>query len=388
MRLPLPFALAMIAAGQAASEPRTANPFGDRIAVERHFTSNAHDSPDAVADWYTLLRGTLADEWVGRSGTARIATQFQLTRYDRLHIEDDRSVAVTVEATRRIGERFELRGTVAYGLASEGDDLPFGPFRFGTRTLTQSVAAEAQLGVDLGGETTLVLAVAEALQRPALSDIAPPFPQPLRLKPARDRLAASATLARALGPVTLGLVASIDLVDVEAIGWPPASLSYSRTTLMAQAASTTPSGLAVTVAAGVQTMRSAFALFEGRRPTYLVSIAAPVRSTVDVTAQVTGASDDSDTDDPMASWVQRAETTVTWRARETLDLGAGLFAAIKENPLLQNREHVQGFHLTGAWRFSRRLTLTARTEYGSSVATVIGVRQATLDTAIGISAGM
>ncbi len=389
MRLPLPFLVTSLAASTAFAEPQpAAKPVKTKLTVERHYTTNALDDASQVGDWYSLLRGSIKDEWTGDAGTASIATEFELTRYDEQRIEDDRAMGVTVDATRRIGDRFELRGTVSYRLASTGDNLDIGPLTFGTRTLTQSLAAEAQLGIDLGSNTTLVVGVAHALDRPELSALIPALVQPFRLKPARDRFVASATLARALGPLSVGLVTSLDLVAVEAIGWPPANLSYRQVTVMGQASYRTERDIALAVAVGVQTIPSAFSVFEGSRPTYLASITVPVVATVEIAARAAGAFDSSDSDDPMASWVQRAEASVAWKPTEALELGGGVFFQVKENPLLENREHSHGFHLEGAWRFSRHFALLARAQYSREAATVIDTRQSTLDTFVGISANM
>src|SRR5690606_34353350 len=99
------------------------------------------DSSHAISDWYTLLRGSLA--W--RSGddddaNATLGAEFQATRYDTVSIEDDRLLALTAQAFRRLSPGLELKGTLSYRASSEGDDLSVGPLTLGLRTLKQTLA--------------------------------------------------------------------------------------------------------------------------------------------------------------------------------------------------------------------------------------------------------
>jgi len=101
-------------------------------SVERHWTSNALDSEFAIADWYTLLRGSLRRSWGDADANIALEAEFQATRHDVVTIEDDRAAAVSAALFRRLPGGVELRGSLTYRASSEGDELQIGPLALGT----------------------------------------------------------------------------------------------------------------------------------------------------------------------------------------------------------------------------------------------------------------
>ena len=88
----------LLAAAPADADPATRSA---SLSVERHFTTNALDGPFAVADWYTLLRGSLQRTVETDAGTLKLGADLQVTRFDNTAIEDDGSVALA--AASRFG---------------------------------------------------------------------------------------------------------------------------------------------------------------------------------------------------------------------------------------------------------------------------------------------
>src|SRR5690606_35937346 len=120
------------------------------IGVERHYTSNALDSDVELEDWYTLIRGSLQHEAEFSGTHIKFGAEFQATLHDEYDLEDDMAMALSAEATRKLSERFEIRGTLSWRHFTEGDDLPLAGLILPTRTSTDVLSAGAELGMDLG----------------------------------------------------------------------------------------------------------------------------------------------------------------------------------------------------------------------------------------------
>jgi hypothetical protein len=193
-------------------------------SVERHWTSNALDSEFAIADWYTLLRGSLRRSWGDADANMALEAEFQATRHDMVTIEDDRAAALSAALFRRLPGGVELRGSLTYRASSEGDELQIGPLALGTRTPKQVFGGSLQAGFDLGNATSLILEAADSFETAGATRFQSGLLPATRLEPDRNRLQFSARLTRMLGAFAFGGSATALLASVERLGVPPAAL--------------------------------------------------------------------------------------------------------------------------------------------------------------------
>ena len=207
-------------------------------AVERHYTTNALDGDHAVADWYTLLRGSLQHRAGDADANVTLGAEFQATRHDTVSIEDDRTLALSLSAFRKLENGLELKGTLGYRVTSDGDDLSLGPLTLGMRTLKQTLTGHGQLGIDLGHATALVLEVSDGLEKAGPTRFERDLLPAGRLDPDTNRLQLAGRLTRTVGRLAFGGSATALLAAVERLGSPPVGVSFEQYGLRAEAAYT------------------------------------------------------------------------------------------------------------------------------------------------------
>jgi hypothetical protein len=373
--------LAAITAMPALAEPA---PVSMTTSVERHFTSNALDRSHAVADWYTLMRGSLQHEFHHETGTVRIGAEAEARRYDTIGIENDRAAAFRLEATTRLSSIMELRGALSYRIASQGDDLPIGPFVIGTRTAKQLLAGEAQLGIDLGGGTALVLELANSQERFGAARFQYKLLEPVKLDPDRNRLVAGARLLRSQGALTYGVSGAATRLSVEELGSPPAGLSLAHYALRLEGAWADEAAGTVSAALGVEMLRGADNAYEDLRPAYRVAFTKPLPNGLELRGALFARFETADSDDPLASWLRRGEIEARLRLSERLVLAAGLFGEVKDNLLLENRERAHGAYAEASFEATKSMALVLRLDFTDRFLTVLDDRRKTLDGFIGV----
>jgi len=370
-------------AGPSSLPATTASPTIS-TSIERHRTSNALDSELAVADWYTLIRGSLQHEAAHENGVVRLNGEIQASRYDILDIEDDQAATVQLEATSKISPAVEIRGALSYRVSSEGDNLSFGPFIIGTRTLKQVFAAETQLGVDLGGGTALVLDFADALEKVGRTTFQHSIFTPTKLDPDRNRLRVGARLFRTAGPLTYGVSAAATRVSVERLGFPPAGLSLSEYTLRTETGWTGDDGAILNAAVGIQTLLGEDGIYADTRPSYQISFAKPLPKGVELRGALFARFDTADSDDPLASWLHRGEIELRLRPASKLQLASGIFGEWKENLLFENEERAHGVYAEATYDATQAVSLVFRVDFTDRTLTVIDTRKKTVDAFIGV----
>jgi hypothetical protein len=373
--------LAAITAMPALAEP---TPVSLTTGVERHYTSNALDRSHAVADWYTLMRGSLSHEFRHETGTVRIGAEAEARRYDKIGIEHDRAAAFRLEATTRLSPAMELRGALSYRMASQGDDLPIGPYVIGTRTAKQLLAGEAQLGIDLGGGTALVLELANSQERFGAARFQYALLEPVKLDPDRNRLVAGARLLRSQGALTYGISGASTRLSVEELGFPPAGLSLSHYALRLEGAWADEATGTVSAALGVEMLRGAENSYEDVRPAYRVAFTKPLPNGLELRGALFARFETADSDDPLASWLRRGEIEARLQISERLVLAAGLFGEMKDNLLLENRERAHGAYAEASFEATKEVALVLRLDFTDRFLTVLDDRRKTLDGFIGV----
>ena len=162
--------------------------------------------------------------------------EFQVTHYDRTSIEDDRGLAASVEAFRRLAPGLELRGSLSYNVSSTGDDLDLGPLVIGTREFKQVFGAQAQLGIDLGHATTLIIDAANSFQKIRDTEFEDDLISPQKLSANRNLFEIGARITHAVGQLGFGGSASALIASVERVGFPPIALSFIQYTARTEAA--------------------------------------------------------------------------------------------------------------------------------------------------------
>ena len=322
-------------------------------SVERHWTSNALDSDRAIPDWYTLLRGSLERQWGDAAAHVKLGGEFQATRYDTVSIEDDRALALSAQAFRQLDSGLELRGSLTYRLSSEGDDLPIGPLTLGMRTNKQVFGAAVQAGLDLGNATTLILDLADSFEATGPTHFQDDLLLPARLDPDVNRLQLGARLTRTVGRFAVGASGSVLSVSVEELGEPPVALSLSQYALRGELAYTGADGSTAGLAVGGEFLRGAQEIYSGLRPTWLLTLTTPLPHDLELRGTCFGRYETADSDDPLASWLRRAELELGMKVREDFSLSSGAFAEAKENLLFENVERKRGVYAEAAYTMNR-----------------------------------
>lgn len=390
-RLPLPrlddkagcaaACLCLLALGttNATAEPATVS-----ASLERHWTSNALDSDLEIPDWYTLLRGSLQQKWGDDDANVALGAEFQATRHDTVKIEDDRAAALSAEIFRRLPGGVELRGTLGYRASSEGDDLEIGTLALGTRTLKQIVSAGAQLGIDLGSSTSLILEAADSFEATGATRFQQDILPATRLDPDRNGLQFALRLTRTIGSFAFGGSASALLMSVERLGEPPVGLSFRQYGLRGEAAYTDAGGSILGVSLGAEWLGDRDGLYRRARPAWQITATQPLPHGFELRASYFGRYETADSDDPLASWLRRGEIGIMFRPREKLALAAGVACQVKENLLFENEERTRGFYAEAAYDVGPAAALVLRADFSRTFKTVIDVRQTTLDAFAGL----
>lgn len=374
--------LFLVASGEAAA----GGSIEDRASatVERHVTTNALDGTENVTDSYTVVQGSFTHISRHEGGHVGLAAEFRHSFYDTVDIENDGALSLAVEAQQRIGQRFELRGTLSYNLAREGDDLSIGPFVIGTETVKHIAGAGVELGADLGSGTTLVVGLEGTLEKAGKTSFERGLIDPVKIEPDKQSFRLSATLTKTFSDTTASALLAWKHVAVELIGDPPTTLPFDETTAAAELRHTFKSGGSVAAALGVQVLKS-IGQFTFVRPTYKLTVAQPLfGGRFEIRGSASAAFETVDTDDPLASWLQRLEVEASWAASERLTLAAGAFLENRINLLLENREYAQGVYAEAAFAVTPAVSLVVRADANRSRVTIIDVEKHSLDAYVGL----
>lgn len=355
-------------------------------SIERHWTSNVLDSTDAIPDWYTLLRGSLEESFGDADANTTLGAEFQATRHDTVSIEDDRALALSAQAFRRLSSGLELRGMLTYKVSSEGDNLAIGPFVLGMRTVKQVVGAAGQIGINLGNVTSLIIDIADSFEKVGDTHFEHDLLLPAQLDPGLTRAQMGARLTHAAGPLSFGISGSALRVSVDELGSPPVALSLSQYALRGEFTYTGADGSTLGLAIGGELLRDDDHLYRGLRPTWQVSLVKKLPHGMELRGTYFGRFETVDSDDPLASWLRRTELELSAALLEKLTVSAGIFAQAKENLLFENVEHTKGLYAELACEAAPSTTIVFRLDFARTFKTVIDERQSTVDAFIGLRA--
>jgi hypothetical protein len=330
------------------------------------------------------LRGSVTRVLNLDDGYVRLAAQGGASRYDRISIEDDRSLLLLAEAYRKFGGRYELRGTIAWHMASIGDDFRIADLAIGTRTRSDLFSAALQFGADLGSGTGLVLTLADTLEHYGKARFQNDLIQATKIEPDRNRLQFSAGIQKKLGRQQIGLTASAETTNVQRLGNPPVGRSFSEFTLRSLTRLVAADGTRLDLSLGAAGLYEKGGGYGQIRPIYRVELTKALKGGVTLRGSFDGRYETIDTDDALASYVRRLELEAKYQCSPELAFGAGFFHENKENLLLGNAERSKGFYFEIGYDASKHVALVARVDFSRTRYTVFDTEKDVLDSYIGI----
>lgn len=370
-----------------AAQAEPAKPF-TTATIERHWTSNALDSDRSVPDWLTLLRGSLERQWGDADANVGIGAAFEATQHDRLAIEDDKALSVSAHAFRRLSPKLELRGSLGYRAISNGDDLDLGALVIGTRALKQQLNAQAQLGIALDHSTALILEASESFEATGLTRFENDLLPATRLDPDTNRLELLARVTRTVGTFAFGGSFSTLVKSVEPLGFPPVALPFTRAAAKAELVVQLENGASLGSAFGLEWLRGTQDIYSEIKPTWQIRGTQSLPHGFELRGAWFGQYETTDSDDPLASWLNRAELELGWKISERFALASGVFCELKQNLLFENEERSSGLYAEATYALNKPLKAVLRVDLSRTFKTVIDVEENTIDAFVGLSANI
>jgi hypothetical protein len=374
---PLLMALALTAHANADDGQRL------ELSAARHFTTNALDGPVALADWYTSLRGSIAAPHEHEHGTTTLGLSFEGRHYDRIRIRNTISGSVSAQTTLTPHDALELRGTVGLAARSEGDHLQIGDLIIGTRTPRRSANAGIEAGWRITSDTTLFGELSGIAEDYGQATFERDIILPAQLEPDRLRLRAAVGARRSFGPWSVGASGAFERTSMETIGDPPLRLSARTVSLETVGAYADETGRTLEIGIGAQHLADDDALFAEWRPALRASMGF-VLARVELRGTLRVGYETVDTDDPLGSWLGRAEIAAAFPLSHRVVFGTGLFVEKRENLLLENEETRSGLHGELTFAAGQRADLVLRADYMNSRATILDIDKDRLEILIGL----
>ncbi len=314
----------------------------------------------------------------------RLGAQAQASKYHRISIEDDRSLLLLAEAYRKFAGRYEIRGTLTWRTASIGDDLRIADLAIGTRTHSDVIASALQFGADLGSNTALVLQASDTVERYGKAHFQQDLIEAAQIEPNRNRLRFSAGLEKTIGKQQIGMTASAETTQVETLGAPPIGLSFNEFGLRGLLRLVSAKGVQLDASLGVASLRATNGEYNQVKPAYRFEVSKTFSGRLKLRGSLGGGFETVDTDDALASYLQRLELEAKLQCTVDFALGTGVFLQNKENLLLGNVERSKGAYLEMGYDMSKHVALVARVDFSRTLATIVDARKNTIDTYFGI----
>ncbi len=355
------------------------------FSAARTFTTNVLDSPVAISDWYTALRGTIEMPVAHDHGETRLTIGLEGRLHDQVAIRDTASAAVSLQSTLRPTDRLELRGTLGFSGGSDGDTLDLGGLFLGTRTPRAAASIGLEAGYRIDPTLVLLAEVGATSQRFGKARFQDDLLLPEQLEPDRNLRRAALAARKSFGPYAAGLSASLEDRLVATLGDPPVRLSSRRIGIEATAAYTGSAGAAIEVGLGAQHLADEEALFADWRPALRAGFTLPVVQTpLELRGSARLGFETAETDDPLGSWIARAELAFAYRLAEPIVAAGGVALEKRENLLLENEERRLGLHGEVTFNASKASDLVLRLDWLRSKATIIEERKERFDILLGL----
>lgn len=381
MRLAVLSPLLLLPGIAMASDAAAPSPVRAELSVSRHHTDNVLDEPLAVADWYTLMRGTVSGDIDHALGQTRITIDGELRRHDRFTIENDAAGGIEGQTTLRPSDDLELRGTLFLRHIREGDALVIEDLAIGTQTAKTVGGAGAVIGLRLTPSLVSTTELRGFRERAGDTSFEDDLLPALRFEPDRDRIFASQALTHTDGTLQTGVRATVERTTFSEIFDEPVELD--RLQLRGEIGWRSEDGYALALAAGGEWLRASFDLIDIVRPSIDATAIAPMAG-LQLRGTLRTAFDSDDTDDLLASWVRRAEAQLAWPLAEQLALSAGAFVEARDNLVLDYREDRRGIYGEFGWQASEKVTLVLRLDYIETRAPDIDFAKDRLDASLAV----
>lgn len=365
--------------------PAQADDLKATATIARHHTSNALDSPIALDDWYTVLRGAIETSVGHDLGTTKIRTEGELKRFDNYSIEDDYALGISAETTTIISERLELRGTLSVNLIDEGDDLDLGDVIVGIRTARAIFAGGLQAGVRLSPDTVLVLEGLASRDTPRKTRFQDDIVDPIQLEALKDRVRAGARLTTTKGAFSYGVYGAAGLLRSEPIGFLP-KLKVADYSAGLQGAMTFDNDASVAAMVGIHGIDLLDSDFGEKRLAYEVAAATPLPGGFSLRGTLKAGYDLKSNDDPIAVWARRLEAEAGLQVSATVRLGTGVFLEWRDNVGLETKETARGLYAEAAWQAHERLILTLQVDKTRKRQEDFGIERKAVDIQLAMTA--
>lgn len=355
------------------------------FSAARTFTTNVLDSPVAISDWYTALRGTIEMPVAHEHGETRLTIGLEGRLHDQVAIRDTASAAVSLQSTLRPTDRLELRGTLGFSGGSDGDTLDLGGLFLGTRTPRAAASIGLEAGYQIDPTLVLLAELGVTAQRFGEARFQDDLLLPEQLELDRNLRRAALAARKSFGPYAAGLSASLEDRSVATLGDPPVRLSSRRTGIEVTAAYMDNAGAAIEVGLGAQHLADEEGLFADWRPALRAGFTLPFAQTpLEVRGNARLGFETAETDDPLGSWIARAELAFAYRLAEAIVAAGGVALEKRENLLLENEERRLGLHGEVTFNASKASDLVLRLDWLRSKATIIEERKERFDILLGL----
>lgn len=356
------------------------------VTIERHHTTNALQSPFERSDWYTRIRGSVGHATAHERGRTLVNVEAGAKRYDNFGIADEADIGLSSETTLRLSPNLELRGTLSLAHAVEGDTIFVDDLLLGSTTAKTMAAGALQAGIDFGDDYALVLESAVGAERPSATRFEAELIEPVRLEPERERASLSATLRRTQGAWVLAGSAGTSFIRARIRENAGLALSSAMHSAGGRMEWRPHDKIAFGASTGVQWLRAESGIVDMIRPSYELAFRTPLALEASLRGRLEGRFETTDTDDPLASRLRRAELEIERQFGPRLSAGLGVFDQRKDNLVLGNSELERGAYARLGWQASERIGYFLRVDASRKRFTIIDLEQNVIDAMIGVTA--
>jgi hypothetical protein len=340
--------------GQAPTEPQVTTTF----AAGRAYTTNALDREEALADWITALRGSVAVVFPHENGKVALSLAAEQSMHDRYAFEDDSALRLSLTTEHAASERLTLGAELGLSLDNEGDDIEIDDFILGTRTRTLSAGGAVKAAYRISDTLALTGELSGKRARPGLTSFEAALLDPEQLSPLRDSIGAGLRLAHTAGGRTLAASGGIEFVQVGQPGEPPYDFRLARQFARGEFAWKS-GGLSVSAAAGAERLQVPGGALEATRPLLAAEVKYSFASGAEMRGALATGLDLVGGDDPLGSWLRTVEAEAGLPLGERLTLLAGASYFQRENFLLGYDEAGWGAFVGARVRLWKGMALEA-----------------------------
>jgi hypothetical protein len=202
----------------------------------------------------------------------------------------------------------------------------------------------------------------------------------LRLSPDVNRARAGLIVTHAVPTMVLRLTGRFDVVDIPeddtfAVG--------SRAVTLITGATLPVLGLAVDGEAGFTHVSDALSFTDRIYPVYALTVERQLYG-ISASFSLKGSIDTVDTDDPLGSYVHRAELELSRPLIARLTGSIGIFGELRDNLAIGNEEEASGIYVALAFDPTSRISFLMRIDVSEINRTVFDIRENTISGTFGL----